>query len=113
MNNIELIKITKSAEKHFEFLSKGFTGNENNAILLSVTKAGCSGYGYKLEHINNANEFNDFVMVNDMKLCIDPASILFLIGCIIDWEENGLNSNFTFKNPNAIGVCGCGESFAV
>ncbi|MCG8369557.1 MAG: iron-sulfur cluster assembly accessory protein, partial [Proteobacteria bacterium] len=25
----------------------------------------------------------------------------------------GLNESFVFRNPNATGECGCGESFAV
>ena len=38
---------------------------------------------------------------------------MFLIGSEMDWVEDKLASRFVFNNPNAKGVCGCGESFHV
>ena len=35
---------------------------------------------------------------------------LFLLGTVMDFEEDLLKSGFTFKNPNQTGECGCGES---
>ena len=31
----------------------------------------------------------------------------------IDFIDEGFNQVFRFKNPNATGECGCGESFSV
>ena len=31
----------------------------------------------------------------------------------IDFQRQGLNASFEFRNPNATGECGCGESFTV
>ncbi len=31
----------------------------------------------------------------------------------MDFVKEGLNEGFEFKNPNAAGECGCGESFTV
>ena len=38
---------------------------------------------------------------------------LFLIGTVMDYEQTGAESGFTFTNPNEKGRCGCGESFHV
>ena len=32
-------------------------------------------------------------------------------GTVIDYEKQGINQIFVYKNPNATGSCGCGESF--
>ena len=32
-------------------------------------------------------------------------------GTRMDWRESDAVSEFVFENPNAKGVCGCGESF--
>ena len=47
------------------------------------------------------------------RLLIDPKASLFLIGTVMDYEEEKLKSGFVFRNPNEKGRCGCGESFHV
>ena len=44
---------------------------------------------------------------------IDGASVLYLVGSIMDWQEDDFAAGFVFDNPNAKGACGCGESFTV
>jgi iron-sulfur cluster assembly protein len=31
----------------------------------------------------------------------------------MDWKEDDFAAGFVFENPNAKGMCGCGESFTV
>jgi len=38
---------------------------------------------------------------------------VMLNGLEIDYVKEGVNSLFKFRNPNATGECGCGESFTV
>ena len=49
----------------------------------------------------------------DVKLIIDPKSLLYLDGTELDYVKEGLNEGFEFKNPNVKDECGCGESFHV
>ena len=44
---------------------------------------------------------------------VDAASVLYLIGSVMDWKEDDFAAGFVFQNPNAKGQCGCGESFTV
>ena len=44
---------------------------------------------------------------------IDGASVLYLVGSTMDWQEDDFTAGFVFNNPNAKGACGCGESFTV
>lgn len=48
-----------------------------------------------------------------LKLFVDPMATLYVAGTVMDWEETELASEFTFRNPNSKGECGCGESFNV
>ena len=36
-----------------------------------------------------------------------------VVGTEMDWIDDGLSAEFKFVNPNAVGECGCGESFHV
>lgn len=54
-------------------------------------------------------------MVNDkgVTITIDHKALLSVIGTTVDYFKNDFGSEFVFVNPNATGVCGCGESFTV
>lgn len=82
-------------------------------LRLGVKSTGCSGLGYQLEFVESAKE-HDVVMESEgVQLFVDPKSLVYLIGTLIDYEKNGLNSGFAFRNPNERDRCGCGESFRV
>jgi iron-sulfur cluster assembly protein len=40
-------------------------------------------------------------------------AVMYLIGTEMDYVEDKLAAHFTFNNPNAKSLCGCGESFNV
>ena len=37
----------------------------------------------------------------------------YVKGTRLDFVRQGLNAGFSFNNPNAMSMCGCGESFSV
>ena len=41
------------------------------------------------------------------------VEIELLQGATLDWEQSLMSYGFKWKNPNATGDCGCGESFEV
>jgi iron-sulfur cluster assembly protein len=44
------------------------------------------------------------------KIAVDKMSIPYLEGSTLDWEQNGINEEFVFRNPNEQSRCGCGVS---
>jgi iron-sulfur cluster assembly protein len=67
-----------------------------------------------MAHIEHAVTKDDIIKINDkINIYIDPSAAFIIVGTIMDWTENDMNSEFTFNNPNAKGNCGCGESFNV
>ena len=48
-----------------------------------------------------------------VKVIVDPESLRYIDGTVVDFVKQGLNEAFRFLNPNIKGECGCGESFTV
>jgi len=47
-----------------------------------------------------------------VKIFVDPKSLLYLNGMVLDYQESLMQSGFVFDNPNAKKACGCGTSFS-
>ena len=82
-------------------------------VRLGVKTTGCSGLAYVLEFVDTLNEDDTVFEDRAVKVIIDQKSLVYLAGTELDYEKNGLNEGFTFKNPNVKDECGCGESFTV
>ena len=64
-----------------------------------------SEYKWDLEKVPQDNDH-----VIDDRIVIDDLSMGYLWGSIVDYYETISGSGFEVHNPNAVGVCGCGES---
>lgn len=83
-------------------------------IRLAVKESGCSGFMYVLDYVHESTD-NDAQLTfgDDVVLFVDKSSLPVVNGTEIDYVTEGVNSFFKFRNPNATGECGCGESFTV
>ena len=93
--------------KHLEHRASGV------GVRLGVRTTGCSGLSYVLEFVDSMETSDQIFEFDDIKLVIDPKSLLYLDGTELDYVKEGLNEGFEFKNPNVKDECGCGESFHV
>ena len=82
-------------------------------VKLSTPKRGCSGLAYSVDYVTEANPFDERIETPGGIFFVDGASLLYLIGSTMDWQEDDFAAGFVFDNPNAKGACGCGESFTV
>lgn len=82
-------------------------------VRLSTPRRGCSGLAYSVDYVSEEKPFDEKIETPGGILYIDGASVLYLIGSIMDWKEDDFTAGFVFENPNAKGSCGCGESFTV
>jgi iron-sulfur cluster assembly protein len=82
-------------------------------VKLSTPRRGCSGLAYSVDYVTEVNRFDEKIETPGGTCYVDGASILYLIGSVMDWREDDFAAGFTFDNPNAKGACGCGESFTV
>ncbi len=82
-------------------------------LRLGVRTSGCSGKAYVLEFVDAVQPEDQVFESHGVKVVVDPKSLVYLDGTVLDYAKEGLNEGFKFDNPNIKGECGCGESFAV
>ena len=82
-------------------------------VKLSTPRRGCSGLAYSVDYVSDAHPFDEKIETPGGVFYLDGASVLYLIGSTMDWQEDDFAAGFVFANPNAKGACGCGESFTV
>ena len=82
-------------------------------VKLSTPRRGCSGLAYSVDYVTQEQPFDEKIETPGGTFYVDGASVLYLVGSIMDWREDDFAGGFVFENPNATGSCGCGESFTV
>ena len=79
-------------------------------VRVGIKNAGCAGQAYTLDYVSEPVKGDDHVVDKGVNVFVEPKATLFLLGTVMDFEEDILKSGFTFKNPNQTDACGCGES---
>jgi iron-sulfur cluster assembly protein len=82
-------------------------------VKLSTPQRGCSGLAYSVDYVTEELPFDEKIETPGGTFYVDSASVLYLVGSVMDWREDDFAAGFVFDNPNAKGACGCGESFTV
>lgn len=68
---------------------------------------------YVLEFVDKLDVGDQVFEDHGVKIVVDPKSLVYIDGTEMDYVKQGVNEGFEFRNPNAKGECGCGESFSV
>jgi len=105
-----------AADRVKALVSKGQENVAEDQILglrVGVKSRGCSGLSYFVEYAKEQKRFEEVVEDKGVKIFIDPAATMFLLGSEMDYVESTMQSGFVFNNPNEKSRCGCGESFSV
>lgn len=106
-----MITLTARAADHVRrFLS---TRDNGLGLRLGVKKTGCSGLAYVINFAEEIRENDQVFDSAGIKVIVDGDSLQYIDGTEVDYVRDGLNEAFRFRNPNAAGECGCGESFNV
>lgn len=110
--NTDTLTATPSAIAHIKkMLTKRGSGI---GMRLAVKDTGCSGKSYVVSLVDSTDEKDHVYSIEDnLIVCVDPYSYVFVSGTTIDYVRQGLNGKFMFHNPHEKNSCGCGESFNV
>jgi iron-sulfur cluster assembly protein len=90
------------------FAREGVAGG----LRLGVLGGGCSGLSYQFKFAPEPRPRDHVFEFEDVKVFVDPKSMLFLDGMTLDWKDSLMQSGFVFNNPHAQKNCGCGSSFS-
>jgi iron-sulfur cluster assembly accessory protein len=108
-----MIEITQNAAAHIrKMLAK--RGASETGLRIAVKAGGCSGFEYTFGW-EQAPRDADVVFEGDggAKVYVDPRSLRFLDGTVVDYDTSLLSKGFVLNNPHAKSTCGCGVSFSV
>ncbi len=108
----QIISLSENAAKRIkEIMSAG----EKNSVgvRVGVKSGGCAGMSYVMEYAKEVNPNDELIEEKGVKLYIDPAATMYLLGTEMDYKKEEFSSTFVFNNPNETERCGCGESFKV
>ena len=108
----QIIKLSdNAAERIKEIMSNA----EKNSIgvRISVKSGGCAGMTYVMEYTKETNPNDEVIEDKGVKVFVDSAAVMYLLGTEMDYKKEEFSSSFVFKNPNETERCGCGESFKV
>lgn len=82
-------------------------------LRVAIMGGGCSGLTYHFSFQQNPDEKDHRFEAYGAKICVDPKSLLYVGGSVLDWSESLMRNGFTVKNPREVKSCSCGESFSV
>ncbi|WP_412057943.1 HesB/IscA family protein [Bartonella sp. DGB2] len=83
------------------------------ALRVSVEGGGCSGFSYRYDLVDCAQDGDLLLEKDGAKILIDLLSIPFLEGATLDFIDDLMGESFKMNNPNATSSCGCGVSFSL
>ena len=88
-------------------------GNADLKLRVYIQGGGCSGFQYGFEFDEQQGEDDLAIITDEVTLLVDPLSLQYLMGAVVDYTESLQGAQFVIRNPNAKSTCGCGSSFTV
>ena len=107
------ILITPKAAEQVAKLKNENNIPESHSLRVGVKGGGCSGLSYVLAFDENPRENDKIIEIHGIKVFIDPKSLSYLSGTVLDFSDGLNGKGFVFNNPQATKTCGCGSSFGV
>ena len=75
-----------------------------------VESGGCSGFQYGMS-FDEKKDGDTELESEGVPILMDQASLAYLAGSQVDFDDGLHGKGFEIKNPNAQSTCGCGKSF--
>lgn len=105
-----MITMTSAAADQLkEFLAE--QGTPDHALRVFVAPGGCSGLQYGMTIDEAADEGDEILETNGVRVLVDSFSAMYLEEAEIDYVNSLMGGGFTVSNPNAVASCACGHSF--
>jgi iron-sulfur cluster assembly accessory protein len=84
--------------------------NSGKNLRLYIEQGGCSGMQYGM--VFDEKRDDDVVFEeHGVSVLVDPISMNYLRGAMVDFSDSLTAGGFKISNPNAKQSCGCGKSF--
>lgn len=109
--NKDIVTVTDAAK---EYINKR-CNNVDMLVSVRINNRGCSGHSYEYGLISRANtrRFDEIIEWPGGGLVIDSASVMHVLGSVLDLKTSIMERYLYWQNPNAVDTCGCGTSFGL
>ena len=107
-----IIKLSDNAAARIKEIMSN-AEKESLGVRVSVKTGGCAGMSYVMEYTKEANPNDEVIEDKGVKVFVDSAAVMYLLGTEMDYKQEEMSSTFVFNNPNETERCGCGESFKI
>jgi iron-sulfur cluster assembly accessory protein len=108
-----LLDLTPLAAEKVKELMASEPDADALVLRVAIQGGGCSGFQYGLGFDSGVAEGDHELMLEGVRVVVDPFSAPYLQGAKIDYLNGLQESGFKIENPNAVSSCGCGHSFQV
>jgi iron-sulfur cluster assembly protein len=111
-----LMQTKEAADEMLQLLEEHASSSPEtpvHGIRIGVNSSGCSGLTYTMGYAEEVGDDDTVVEENGVRVVVESAAEVFLVGTEIDHVSDELCSEFVFRNPNARESCGCGQSFSI
>ena len=107
-----IIKLSDNAASRIKEIMAN-AEKDSIGVRVSVKSGGCAGMSYVMEYSKEINPNDELIEDKGVKVFIDSAAVMYLLGTEMDYKKEEFSSSFVFNNPNETERCGCGESFKI
>ncbi len=79
----------------------------DHSLRVYVAGIGCSGPQYGLAFDDNPRETDTVIETEGLSILVDPNSLVYLEGAIVDFVETPQGAGFKIENPNPVATAAC------
>ncbi|HET6336470.1 MAG TPA: iron-sulfur cluster assembly accessory protein [Polyangiales bacterium] len=114
-NSVDESQVVRLTKKAIEMAKSALVkrGTPSASLRLGVRGGGCSGVSYAIEFSDKVRDRDHKFDFEGLQVVVDPKSLVYLRGSVLDYEVKLMQHGFRFVNPNEKSGCGCGESFQI
>lgn len=107
------ISLTSKAADEVRRLMTSNNIPDSHGLRVSVKGGGCSGLSYVMGFDEHPKETDRVMTIQGLRVFVDPKSLFYISGTVLDFSDGLNGKGFVFNNPQAQRTCGCGSSFGV
>ena len=104
-----MITLTSRAAQQVRTMHAELNAPEKR-LRVFVESGGCSGFQYGMS-FDEKKDGDTELESEGVPILMDQASLAYLAGSQVDFDDGLHGKGFEIKNPNAQSTCGCGKSF--
>jgi iron-sulfur cluster assembly protein len=107
----EIVVSETAAEEAISLMEGEGMDTDVGGLRLFVQQGGCAGLSYGMRFDYEPEDDDTIYEDHGLRVFVDPASMDYIEGSVLDFEGGLQGEGFHVENPNVVSECGCGESF--